>query len=99
MSNRAMVPFQSHRLTSFAGRNPITSQKPSAKPVALFARSKRLMYSYLKVTPPKGGKTRRSLERQIHLTVVTPVLLLLYSYVLANQLLVVLTILTLYPRA
>ena len=46
------------------------------------------MYSHLKVAPPKGGKTRRSLERQIHLTVLTPVLLLLVSYVLANQLLV-----------
>lgn len=38
------------------------------------------------VQPPKGDKTRRSLERQIHLTVVTPVLLLLFSYVFANQL-------------
>ena len=46
------------------------------------------MYSHLKVAPPKGGKGRRSLERQIHLTVVTPVLLLLISNVFANQLLV-----------
>ena len=46
------------------------------------------MYSHLKVAPPKGGKGRRSIERQIHLTVVTPVLLLLISNVFANQRLV-----------
>lgn len=46
------------------------------------------MYSHLKVTPPKGGNGSRSSERQIHLTVFTPVLLLLIPYVLSNQLLV-----------
>ena len=46
------------------------------------------MCSHLKVAPPKGGKGRRSLERQIHLTVVTPVLLILISNVFPNQLLV-----------
>lgn len=44
------------------------------------------MYSHLKVTPPKGGNGSRPIERQIHLTVFTPVLLLLVSYVLSNQL-------------
>ncbi|NLG15606.1 MAG: hypothetical protein GX561_15560, partial [Lentisphaerae bacterium] len=46
------------------------------------------MYSHLKVTPPSGGNGSRSSERQIHLTVFTPVLLLLIPYVLSNQLLV-----------